>query len=79
MITSNNFKKVLESLGGFSNKNDIYTKKFDEFDCELKVDFKKEKFEYPKEIKFDGEFTLNFHQNESFVVFECVHNLLAKG
>ncbi|MDX4040271.1 restriction endonuclease subunit M, partial [Aliarcobacter skirrowii] len=79
MITSNNFKKVLESLGGFSNKNDIYTKKFDEFDCELKVDFKKEKFEYPREIKFDGEFTLNFHQNESFVVFECVHNLLAKG
>lgn len=78
MITGDNFRKVLEFLA-FSNKNDIYTKKFDEFDCELKVDFKNAKFVYPKEIKFGGEFTLNFHQNENFVVFECIHNLLVKG
>ena len=78
MITQENFAKVLEYLN-FKNNNDLYIKKFKEFDCELKVDFKNKKFEYPKEIEFDGEFTLNFHQKESFVVFECVHNLITKG
>ncbi len=80
MITKENFQKVLEKLG-FDNSKDIniYIKPFPEFDCDLKVDFKNEKFEYPKDIEFDGEFTLNFHQKESFVVFECIHNLLLKG
>lgn len=78
MITKENFKKVLEFLG-FSEATNIFTKKFNEFDCELKADFQNSKLIYPEDIKFDGEFTLNFHQKESFVVFECVHNLLAKG
>ncbi len=78
MITKDSFKKVLEKLD-FKEENSIYTKKFIEFDCELKVDFKNEQFIYPKEIEIDGEFTLGFHQNESFVVFECVHRLLTKG
>src|SRR5574344_1580103 len=80
MIKKENFQKVLEKLG-FDNSKDIniYIKPFPEFDCDLKVDFKNEKFEYPKDIEFDGEFTLNFHQKESFVVFECIHNLLLKG
>ena len=78
MITKDNFYKVLEKLG-FTKSTHFYIKKFEAFDCELKVDIKNGKFEYPKEIEFDGEFTLSFHQKESFVVFECVHNLLAKG
>ena len=45
MITKENFKKVLEFLG-FKEENNIFSKKFDEFDCELKADFQNEKLFY---------------------------------
>lgn len=80
MITRDNFKQVLEFLG-FESNGDIYFKKFEEFDCELKVDFKNEKLIYPenKNLKINERQTCNFKQAENFVVFECVFKLLSQG
>lgn len=80
MITKDNFKNVLEYLE-FTKSKDIYSKKFPKFDCELKVDFKNEKLIFPKEKGFtiNNETTTNFSSSENFVVFECVHRLLAQG
>lgn len=78
MITINNFKNVLETLE-FIEKNGIYSKKFNEFDCELKADFQNEILIYPNEITVNGDFTCNFKANENFVVFECVYKLLNQG
>lgn len=80
MITKDNFKNVLEYLG-FTQANETYSKKFEKFDCELKVDFKNEKLMYPKEKGFivNNKTTSNFSSAENFVVFECVHRLLAQG
>ena len=78
MIKKENFTKVLEALG-FKKTKEIYSKKFDELHSELKVDIKNEKLIYPKELKVNGDFTLNFKDNENFVVFECVHKLMSQG
>ncbi|MBD3843003.1 MAG: restriction endonuclease subunit M, partial [Campylobacterales bacterium] len=80
MITKENFKKVLENLG-FTENQHIYSKSFSEFDCELKVDFKKELLIYPESKGFTvhERQTCNFNANENFVVFECVFRLLNQG
>lgn len=80
MITVDNFKKVLESLG-FANENNIYTKHFDTVDCDLKADFAKQKLIYPTEkgLEVNDGTTSNFAHPENFVVFECVARLLQKG
>ncbi len=78
MITKNNFKYLLENLKFIENGN-IWIKKFNTFDCELKVDFKKEELIYPKELKINDKTTSNFKANENFVVFECIYRLLEKG
>lgn len=80
MITISIFEKVLETLG-FINENNIYTKHFDNVDCDLKADFTNQKLIYPTEKGFevnDGT-TSNFEHPENFVVFECVCRLLEKG
>lgn len=80
MITISIFEKVLETLG-FINENNIYTKHFDNVDCDVSVDFDKKKLIYPTEKGFivnDGT-TSNFEHPENFVVFECVCRLLEKG
>jgi len=78
MITKDNLKKVLEFLG-FKEENNIFSKKFESQDCELKVDFQNEILIYPNEITVNGDFTCNFKANENFVVFECVYRLLNQG
>lgn len=80
MITTNNFKNVLENLK-FIEKNGVYSKKFEALDFELKVDFNKEILMYPEErgFKINERQTCNFKQAENFVVFECVHRLLTQG
>lgn len=80
MITKENFKKVLEKLN-FTKKDNIYFKKFDEFECELRVDFKNEKLIYPEEkgLIINQRQTCNFSDKENFVVFECVDRLLNQG
>lgn len=80
MITKDNFKELLTTLG-FSDNRDTFTKKFKGIDAYLKVDFKNEKFIYPEEkgLKINERQTCNFSQNENFVVFECVNRLFEKG
>ncbi|MGB0838624.1 MAG: restriction endonuclease subunit M, partial [Chitinophagales bacterium] len=67
----------------FEEEGDFFTKKFPQDDAFLKVDFKKKMLIYPefegKGLKIHERQTCNFDQNENFVVFECVHRLLAKG
>ena len=78
MITKNNFKDVLKTLG-FKAEGNIFQKSIGE--AELKVDFDQEKMIYPEDkgLKVNEQQTCNFSQNENFVVFECVHQLLEKG
>ncbi|AUS06842.1 HsdM family class I SAM-dependent methyltransferase [Pseudotamlana carrageenivorans] len=80
MITIKNFKEVLENLE-FTSKGEIYTKKFESFDCLLKIDFKKKVIVYPenKGLKINERQTCNLSSNENFVVLECVNRLLEQG
>lgn len=83
MITISNFKECIGVLGFKSVDiyNNVYSKYFKDFECYLKVDFKKKELIYPTEkgFKVSGEFTCNFESNENFVVFECVNRLFEKG
>ena len=76
MITKNNFKDLLKTLG-FIEEGDIFQKSIAE--TTLKVDFDKKEIIYPEGLEVHEHQTCNFSQNENFVVFECVHRLLAKG
>jgi type I restriction-modification system DNA methylase subunit/restriction endonuclease S subunit len=78
MITPNNLKALLKTLKFIKSQN-IYSKKFNAFDCELKVDFNNEKLLYPKALTLHDKTTSNFSSNENFVVFECVDRLLSQG
>ncbi|MGI6723585.1 MAG: HsdM family class I SAM-dependent methyltransferase [Arcobacteraceae bacterium] len=78
MITKDNFQKVLEYLG-FDLSQEIYTKKFPQFDCEIRADFKNKELIFPKDLIVNDKTTSNFSSPENFVVFECVHNLLSQG
>ena len=77
MITKNNFKDVLQTLG-FTAEGNIFQKSIGE--AELKVDFDQEKMIYPEDkgLKVNRQDTCNFSHPENFVVFECVHRLLEK-
>lgn len=77
MITKDNLKEVLSSLG-FSKSGDIFSKNYT-VGVDISVDFKTEKIIYPKEIKKGDETTSNFSCPENFVVLECVNRLLEKG
>ena len=78
MITENNLKDVLRSLG-FTDDGDVFRKSIGEAD--LRVDFDRERIIYPedKELIVNQQQTCNFSQNENFVVLECVHRLLQQG
>lgn len=78
MITKENLSKVLECLG-FEKLGDIYSKHYDESNCDIKVDFANEKIEYPSNLDTGANTTTNFSQEENFVVLECVNRLLKKG
>ena len=66
---------------GYSNIEDRYIYHFDEFDCDIEVDFIKNKIIYPvdKGLIVNERQTCNLSDNENFVVLECVHRLLLKG
>lgn len=80
MITKGNLIRILDNLG-FSKEKDVYSKHYDLADCDLKVDFKNEKIEYPETKGFvvNERQTCNFSDPENFVVLECVNRLLEKG
>jgi len=80
MINKDIFKALLRYLK-FEEKNDIFSKNFEKADVFLKVDFKKERIEYPETagLIINERQTCNFSSQENVVVFECVHQLLSKG
>ena len=83
MITVENFRQALEQLGFVADKSkNSYTKEYDKNQNEpfsLSVDLKNQKFGYPAGMTSERGTTLDFHQNESFVVFECVTRLFDIG
>ena len=78
MISKNNYKDVLKTLG-FTAEGSIFQKPIGE--AELKVDFNQQLIIYPddKGLKVNRQDTCNFSHPENFVVFECVHRLLEKS
>lgn len=80
MITLENIKEVLLSLG-YTESEDKYTYHFDEFDCNIEVDFRNNKIIYPEDkgLVVNERQTCNLLNNENFVVLECIHRLLLKG
>ncbi|AFI04073.1 restriction endonuclease subunit S [Helicobacter cetorum] len=76
MITKENFKEALKTLG-FEENNEILTKTLN--NATLKVDFKAQKLIYPSDLIINDKTTCNFEKPENFVVFECVHRLLNQG
>ena len=82
MITVDNLKKVLEELHYAKRKSkDIYEKKYDSFDCVIKVDFENKQISYPEDkgMIIHRKTTCNFSENENFVVLECITSLLDQG
>lgn len=78
MITENNLKDMLKSLG-FTEDGNVFHKSIG--DAHLQVDFDGKRIIYPedKELIVNQQQTCNFSQNENFVVLECVHRLLQQG
>ena len=78
MITKNNFKDLLRTLG-FREEENTFQKSINEAD--LKVDFSKQRLIYPEDrgLIVNRRDTCNFSHPENFVVFECIHRLLKKG
>ncbi len=79
MIDKSNFKEALIFLG-FEEDSDTFINRYSN-DAYLKVDFNNNKLIYPEDqgLTINERQTCNFSQNENFVVFECVHRLLAQG
>lgn len=78
MIDKNNFKDVLLALGFHKETLGNYYRK-ETGNSFMAADFDNGKLIYPKGLETNANTTTNFHQNENFVVFECVHRLLEKG
>ena len=66
-------------MGFLLEGTDVYTKHYANFDCDIRVDFKNGKIEYPQNLNTGDNTTTNFSENENFVVLECVDKLLVKG
>lgn len=78
MITKDNLPKVLDCLG-FDKHGKVYSKHYNGANCDITIDFEKERIEYPSSIDTGANTTTNFSQEENFVVLECVNRLLEKG
>ena len=79
MITKENLKKVLVETGFHTQDSKQYVCHFDISNCDVIVDFNKETIKYPENLKYERATTLNFSENENFVVLECVCRLLKQG
>lgn len=74
-------KQALSTLG-FKPKDgaiDIYSKKYQQHNYSIEIDFSKERICYGDLIGADCKTTQNFSQAENWVVLECVNRLLEKG
>jgi len=74
-------KEFVQKLGFLpkNNANGGFYKKFSAFDYTIEVDFEAERFNFGSKIKSDSGTTLNFSQEENWVVLECVNRLIEKG
>ncbi len=74
-----NHKKLIAALGYSpkDNTSELYHKIYNEY--EIEVDLKNKKFNYGDKINVESSTTLNFSQEENWVVLECVDRLLEKG
>ena len=82
MLVKKKLNRVLENLGYKKSTDSLYTKKFEQVDCEIKVDFDNGgSIIYPEDkgMKITRRTTCNFSDPENFVVLECVSRLLDKG
>lgn len=83
MINNLNFIDLLDLLG-FKHLDDnqgVFTRSFNTFNCDIKVDFNNRIIIYPEEkgLKINDRTTCNFDHPENFVVLECICRLLLKG
>lgn len=78
MITKDNLPKVLDCLG-FDKHGKVFSKHYNGANCDITIDFEKERIKYPSSIDTGANTTTNFSQEENFVVLECVDRLLEKG
>lgn len=75
-------KQLLQKLGFLSKNNasGIFYKNYKTAEnYYIEVDFEEKKFNFGNKIKYESGTTLNFSQEENWVVFECVNRLLEKG
>ncbi len=82
MITKDNLRELLLSLEfvkDTTNINDVMTRRFSGNNTQISVDFSIGQVIYPKELKIERATTINFSDNEIFVVLECVCQLLKIG
>lgn len=81
MITKNNLKSMLNTIGFSKFSNDKFEKYYPFSDCSVIVDFGGDKIIYPEDkgFKVNVATTTNFSEPENFVVLECVSRLLDKG
>lgn len=80
MITKDNFIQALEALEFQRVDNTlVWSKCFGSLDCIMEANLHENKPVYPVQVDSDGDFTKNFTQPESYVVFICVAMLLDKG
>jgi type I restriction enzyme M protein len=77
-ITVANLPQLLTLLD-FQSENEQWWKYYEDFDCEITVDFNKARIFYPPELTVNGQQVTNFGQAENFVVLECVDRLIEKG
>lgn len=77
-------KEKLKIIGFIpqNGENNIYIKKYSNYTIKVKYNEKspeKSEIDYGTKILCNRKTTCNFHQEETFVVLECVNRLLEKG
>lgn len=74
-------KKFVQKLGFLpkNNTSGIFYKKFSAFNYVVEINLEEKRFNFGSKIKSESGTTLNFSQEENWVVFECVNRLLEKG
>ncbi len=84
MIDLDNFRALALHLGFTSDTqevSDVLHKSYDDNGIAIRIDFSKQRIEYPQShgFKINRADTCNFSSSENAVVLESVHQLLTKG
>ena len=78
-LSHDEIKQLLALLHYKNIDNDIWKKRYNKYNCMIKVDFSSETILYPEPFELGDRTTSNFVNSENFVVLECVDRLLRKG